>query len=58
MDLPRLLFGVGFQIFFYSDASNVCSHEYVENVRLNATIASDVYKHCKSHLRTVWQQFG
>ena len=23
MDLPRLLFGVGFQIFFHSDASNV-----------------------------------
>ena len=29
MNLPSLLFGVGFQIFFYSDASNV----YVENVR-------------------------
>ena len=23
MDLPRLLFGAGFQIFFYSDVSNV-----------------------------------
>ena len=31
MDLSRLLFGVGFQIF-YSDTC-LCSLEYVENVR-------------------------
>ena len=32
MDLPRLLFGIGFQIF-YNDASNVYVLEYVKNVR-------------------------
>ena len=32
MDLPRLLFGVGLQIF-YNDASSVYFLEYVENVR-------------------------
>ena len=60
MDLPRLLFGVGFQIFFYNDASNVyvLSWIYLERARLIDTTASDAYKRCKSRLRTVWHTYS
>ena len=35
------------------------SLEYVENKeRLIAAKTSNAYRHCKSRLRTVWQQFG
>ena len=33
MDLPRLLFGVGFQIFIVTPQMFTFSLEYVENVR-------------------------
>ena len=45
MDLPRLLFGVGFSDFFYSDASivYVLSEICCERAKLIANTASDAY---------------
>ena len=43
MDLPRLLFGVGFIIFIVTPQMFKFSLEYVENVRLITVTASDVY---------------
>ena len=59
MDLPRLLFGIGFQIF-YSDASNVyvLSLEYVENVRGYLQLQPQIHITLRTHLGIVCQQFG
>ena len=55
MDLPHLLFGIGFQIF-YSDASNVYVLSWIcwEHVRLTATTASVAY----NIVSPVWGQYG
>ena len=55
MDLPSLLFGVGFQIL-YSDASNVYVLSWIcwERVRLIATTASDAH----NIVSPIWGQYG
>ena len=55
MDLPRLLFGVGFQIF-YGDTSNVYVLFWIcwECSRLTAITASDAY----NIVNPVWGQSG
>ena len=43
MDLPRLLFDVGCRIFIVTPRMFTFSLQYVENVRLITTTASDAY---------------